>query len=206
MKVHTDSIVGLRAGLEHADYFKSIPWCAAIINDPKYTTSPTVTRLPKVSGEDSFLAETLQTKDTISRMTTINSVPDPSLNPPIKEVLVFFEVGNGVNGYPSTSHGGFVATMLDEAMGIILNVVQLYENSKSGRNDNISHMTAYLNTTYLAPVKTPGIILATATVTKHEGRKMWISGTLEDSERKVMARSESLYIQAKKDPRASVKL
>lgn len=204
--VNIDSIVGLRAGLEHAEYFKSVPWCGAIMNDTAYTTSPTVTRLPKVSGEDSFIAETLQTKDTILRLTTINSVPDSSRNPPIEEVLVFFEVGNGVNGYPDTAHGGFVATMLDEVMGIVLNVIQIYENTKTGRNDNISHMTAYLNTTYLAPVRTPGIILATARVTKQEGRKMWISGTLEDSERKVMAKSESLYIQAKKDPRASLKL
>jgi acyl-coenzyme A thioesterase PaaI-like protein len=204
--VHAENLFSLRAGLEHASYFKSVPWCAAIIKDPKYTTSPTITRLPKPSGEDAFFAKTLQTPDTIKRLLTINSVPDPLRDPPIQEVFVFFEVGSGVNGYPNTCHGGFVATMLDEVMGIVLNVIQLYENSESGRNDSISHMTAYLNTTYLAPVPTPSIILATAKVAKVDGRKMWINGTLEDSQRRVMARSESLYIQAKKDPRSSVKL
>ncbi|KIW08150.1 uncharacterized protein PV09_01082 [Verruconis gallopava] len=204
--VHAENLLHYRAGCENLGYFKSVPWCAAIINNPKYVPSVTPTRLPKPTGEDEFFAKTLQTEDTIKRLLTINSIPDPSRDPPIKEVLVFFEVGKGVNGYPNTCHGGFVATMLDEVMGLVLNVIQLYENSKTGRNDKISHMTAYLNTRYLAPVPTPGIILATATVVKQEGRKMWIKGTLEDSERKIMAESESLYIQAKKDPRASLKL
>lgn len=193
-------------GTEHAEYFKSIPWCAALINDPKYVASPTVTRKPKTTGEDSFFAKTLKTEDTIIRLLTINSVADPSLDPPIQEVFVFFEVGSGVNGYPDTCHGGFVATMLDEVMGIVLNVNQDYENSKTGRNDNINHMTGYLNTSYLAPVRTPGIILATAKVKKQEGRKLWVDGTLENNERKVLARSESLYIEAKTNPRAHLKL
>jgi acyl-coenzyme A thioesterase PaaI-like protein len=202
----TENLVGLRAGLEHVDYFKSVPWCAAIINDPRYTISPTVTRQAKASGEDAFFAKTLKTDDTIVRLLTINTLPDESLHPAIQEVFVFFEVGSGVNGYPDTCHGGFVATMLDEAMGLVLNVVQLYENSKTGRHDDINYMTAYLNTSYLSPVRTPGIILATAKVIKEEGRKIWVNGTLEDSERNVLTKSESLYIQAKKDPRAGVKL
>ena len=199
-------MASLRGGLEHIEYFKSIPWCAAIINDPKYIPSPAVTRQSKVSGEDSFFAQTLQTDSTIKRLLIINSKPDPSLNPPIQEVYVFFEVGSGVNGYPDTCHGGFVATMLDEVMGIVLNVNQLYENSKTGRSDNINHMTAYLNTGYVAPVRTPGVILATAKVAKQEGRKLWVNGTLEDKERNVLSKSESLYIKPKKDPRAGTKL
>jgi len=96
--------------------------------------------------------------------------------------------------------------MLDEVMGIVLNVNQLYENSKTGRSDNINHMTAYLNTGYVAPVRTPGVILATAKVAKQEGRKLWVNGTLEDKERNVLSKSESLYIKPKKDPRAGTKL
>ena len=186
------------------DYFKSIPWCAAIINDSGNIPSPAVTRTAKVSGEDSFFAQTLQTDDTIKRLMIINSKPDPSLDPPIQEVFVFFEVGSGVNGYPDTCHGGFVATMLDEVMGIVLNVNQLYENSKTGRSDNINHMTAYLNTAYVAPVRTPGVILATAKVAKQEGRKLWVNGTLEDKDRNVLSKSESLYVKPKKDPRENL--
>jgi thioesterase superfamily protein 4 len=204
--VTPEDLLSVRAGLEHLEYFKSIPWCAAIINNPKYEPSPTITRVPKPTGEDAFIAKTLHTPDTIRRMLTINSVPDPSQDPPIKEVFIFFDVGSGVNGYPNTCHGGFVATMLDEVMGIILNVIQIYNNSRTGRKDSITHMTGYLNTKYLSPVPTPGILLATARVVKQEGRKMWIEGTLENNKRRVMAQSESLYIKAKKDPRASVKM
>jgi len=197
-------VVELRAGLEHVPYFKTVPWCAALINHPNYTQTPTISRLPKQTGEDSFFAETLQTKDTIKRCLTINSKPDDSLDPPVQEVLTFFELGGGVNGYPNVCHGGFVATMLDEVMGILLNVNQEYENDRSGGNQVITHMTAYLNTKYLAPVPTPGVILATANVEKQEGRKIWIKGTLKDNQGKELTIAECLYIQAKNDPRAKI--
>jgi acyl-coenzyme A thioesterase PaaI-like protein len=204
--IKADTFVEFRVGLEHVSYFKSIPWCAAIINDPKFTAAPTTTRIPKKSGEDAFFGKTLQTPDTVIRCLTVCSVPDDSLDPPIQEAIMFFEVGSGVNGYPNVCHGGFVATMLDEVTGTILNVNQVYGNNKTGRNDLITHMTGYLNTRYLAPVPAPGIILATAKVAKVEGRKLWINGTLEDSQRRVMAQAESLFIQAKTDPRARTKL
>lgn len=197
-------VVELRAGLEHIPYFKTVPWCAALINDPKYTRTSTVSRIPKQTKEDSFFAETLQTQDTIKRCSTINSIPDDSLDPPIQEVLTLFELGSGLNGFPNIAHGGFVATMLDEIMGILLSVNQEYKNDKSGGNEVITHMTAYLNTKYLAPVPTPGIVLATANVVKQEGRKMWIKGTLKDSEGRELTVAECLFVQAKKDPRAKI--
>jgi thioesterase superfamily protein 4 len=192
----------LRAGIEHVNYFKNIPWCRTIIENPTYQTSPTNSRLPKGSTEDSFFAETLQTDRTIRKCLTLNTAPNDTLDPPIREVITFFELGNGVNGFPNICHGGFVATLLDEEMGILLSVNQEYLHREKGEGGDITSMTAYLNMKYLAPVTTPGIVLGRARVVKAEGRKIYIRGAIEDSEGKELTVAECLFIKAKKDPRA----
>jgi thioesterase superfamily protein 4 len=194
----------LRAGASHIDYFKSIPWAAQIINNPDHSTTPTLSRVVKGSTEDSFFAETLQTERTIRKCLTLNTRPDDKLDPPVREVFTFFELGDGLNGFPNISHGGFVATMLDEEMGILLTINQEHINQRSGTNDEITSMTAYLNIRYLAPVRTPGIVLGTAKVTKSEGRKMYVRGTIQDENRKELAVAECLFIKAKRDPRATL--
>lgn len=194
----------LRAGIEHIAYFKTIPWCRAIIENPLYHTSPTNSRRPKGTTEDSFFAETLQTDRTIRKCLSINVAPDDNFNFtfPIREALTFFELGNGVNGFPNICHGGFVATLLDEVMGILLSVNQEYLHWQKGEAVEISYMTAYLNMRYLAPVTTPGIVLGRAKVEKVEGRKIYIRAAIEDGEGKELTVAEALFIKARKDPRA----
>ncbi|KAE9983244.1 hypothetical protein BLS_009006 [Venturia inaequalis] len=193
-----------RAGIEHIAYFKSVSWCRDLIENPLYHTSPTNSRLPKDTTEDSFFAETLQTDRTVRKCLTLNVAPDDNLNPtiPIREVLAFFELGNGVNGFPNLCHGGFVATLLDEVMGILLSVNQEYLHRERGEVGEITSMTAYLNMKYLAPVTTPGIILGRAKVEKVEGRKIYIRGAIEDGEGKKLTVAEALFVKARKDPRA----
>lgn len=36
------------------------------------------------------------------------------------EVRTIAELGDGVNGHPRVAHGGFVATLLDEVMGVLI--------------------------------------------------------------------------------------
>jgi thioesterase superfamily protein 4 len=194
----------IRTGLDNVDYFKSIPWAAEIINQQKYEITPTLSRVVKGSTEDSFFAETLHTERTIRKCLTLSARPSNNSEYPIQEVLTLFELGNGLNGFPNISHGGFVATMLDEEMGILLTVNQEHLNKQTGKNDELSSLTAYINIRYLAPVRTPGIVLGTAKVTKSEGRKIYARGTIEDENRRELAVAECLFIKAKSDPRANI--
>jgi thioesterase superfamily protein 4 len=194
----------LRAGIEHIDYFKTIPWCCKIIDNPLYTTSPTNSRLPKPSTtEDSFFAETLQTGRTIRKCLTLNTLPQTTDNTelPIHSVLTFFELGNGVNGFPNIAHGGFVATLLDELMGILLSVNQEYNHRERGEKLEMDYMTAYLNMKYSAPLRTPGVVLGRAWVDKVESRKIWIRAVLEDEEGKGLTSAECLFVKARVNPR-----
>ena len=93
--------------------FSTIPWAAALINDPYWKPRDTSSRLPKASGEDSFIAETLRTDRTIRALLTLRPVKEDGDDLPCKEIVTILELGDGVNGYPQIVHGGMVATMLD---------------------------------------------------------------------------------------------
>lgn len=152
------------------------------------------------------MTETLRGEKAIKHCALIHSKPDPSLTPPIREILMFFDTGTALNGYPGVCHGGFVATILDEVTGFVQNVNVEYQNTQSGQDTPVGHMTAYLNTKYLAPVPTPSILLATGRIIKAEGRKLFLEGTLENDKGEILAQCECLYVEARKDPRASAKL
>ena len=38
-------------------------------------------------------------------------------------VMTLLDLGNGMNGHPNVCHGGFVATMLDEILGVLVQLV-----------------------------------------------------------------------------------
>jgi acyl-coenzyme A thioesterase THEM4 len=62
---------------------------------------------------------------------------------------------------------------------------------------DIPPATARLAMNYRAPIDTPGIVLARATVSKVEGRKVAVMATLEDGKGGVFADAEVLYIIAR---------
>ncbi|KAJ9649772.1 hypothetical protein H2199_000551 [Coniosporium tulheliwenetii] len=157
--------------LTPVSHFTHLPWCRALLSDPTWKTVPTSSRTPKSSTEDSFFAETLQTPSTIRGCLAQHTAADPTSDPPIREVRILLDLGDGVNGYPHTAHGGFVATLLDEVVGVLL--------------------------TYLSPLVTPGVVLTRAGVERVEGRKRWFWATIEDGAGKVFASAEALFIEAR---------
>jgi hypothetical protein len=97
----------------------SIPWAAALINDRKWTVIRTSSRSPKPTGEDSFFAETLSTDRTIRSILTFRPTQEEEDDLAYKEIKTIVDLGAGLNGYPQIVHGGFAATLLDEACGIL---------------------------------------------------------------------------------------
>ena len=117
--------------------------------------------------------------------------------PRVQETLTIFALGKLLSGHPKIAHGGVVATLLDEALGVLINVnVDIeQEIDKSWVFSNI--MTGYLNTAYRKPVPAPGVILIRTWLVKREGRKTVLKGTIEDGKRTVLAESEALFIDLK---------
>lgn len=86
-----------------------------------------------------------------------------------KELVMILHAGKGLCGHPDIVHGGFVATVMDEALArccfaaLPLGVA----------------MTAQLNIDYRAPTPADGYLVLRATTTRVEGRKAYVSGRLE---------------------------
>ncbi|KAF2396260.1 Thioesterase/thiol ester dehydrase-isomerase [Trichodelitschia bisporula] len=182
-------------------YFAGIPWCAAALHEPGYVPCATSSRVPKASTEDSFYAETLATPRTLRRCASVHSAPLPQAEVEalggglaIREARTLVELGDGVCGFPGIAHGGLVATLLDEEMGILLTV-------NADRAEEMSYMTAYLNVRYMGPVRVPGIVCARARVVRCEGRKMFVEGEVVDRDGVKLATAECLFVRARGDPR-----
>lgn len=142
------------------------------------------------------MAETLNTKSTIKAWLTMPKKP-LSGNTSLSETRTLLSLGHAVNGYPGLVHGGIVGLIIDEAMGIMLQL-----NACRRKGDLTSPvMTAYLKTRFIRPVPTPSIVLLTAKLRERKGRKMYVDATVENETGDVLATGEALWVHAK-EPRA----
>lgn len=169
-----------------------IPWCTELLNDKTLTAYISPSRRPKGDGADILFHSTLNTKDAISEYVVLYQPPPPNHEGPIMQLKGILSLGSDVNGFPNVCHGGIVATILDEVMGELINV-----NLKHQTIQRTSYMTGYLNTTYKGKVVTPNTYLVVARMQKVEGRKLFISGAVEDGSGRVLAKADALFIGLK---------
>ncbi|OLN97286.1 Acyl-coenzyme A thioesterase THEM4-like protein 1 [Colletotrichum chlorophyti] len=195
-------------------HFLSIPWCAAHLNEPDTVRETASSRFPKPDTEDEFFSTTMHTDRTIAAFVTFYKRPPPSSSAQrrdgttgeggtggrnddgagnlIRELKALLTLRSGVNGYAGVSHGGVVAAVLDEVIGLVFPINRVNNLIPEG-----AYMTAYLHTRYVRPVETPQTLLCVAEVKKVEGRKYWVTGRIEDSGGRVLAEAESLYVKLK---------
>jgi len=178
--------------------YQSIPWVSKLLQDDSFITIPSTNREKKSSTEDNLFAATLKSDDTLSGcLTQYRYSPSSSAVPEnIEEVRMFFTLGDGMNGYPGILHGGIVATLLDEGMGLLLTLRSNYKASND-RATSSKTVTAYLNTNFLRPVQTPGVIVLYARLDESKENRKWkIKGRICDSEDQVLATAECLYVKS----------
>ncbi|KAK4569714.1 hypothetical protein LTR86_002682 [Recurvomyces mirabilis] len=194
--------------------FLCIPWAAHLIDRPNIIFRVPGSRNSKSSTEDSLFAEVLKTPRTITSCISFFTKPADD-GEKIEEVSTLILVGDGMNGHPSILHGGIVASILDEAMGILQNanhdrahLMRVGKGFDSGESppQGISSFTATLTVNYLKPVHTPGSLICTARYTKREGRKEWIHAEIKQhvshgeddyGEEIVCATGDALFIESK---------
>lgn len=170
-------------------HFQAIPWCAHLLSSPNIVITPTNSREYKASTEDSLFAETFKTDDTIGACLSFYSRPAPGVSR-IEEIHTLLTLGYRLNGYPSVAHGGVVATIIDEVMGILISV-----NKRLGFGETqAGAVTAYLNVTYLKPVETPGTVLVSARFKEVTGRKYFFEATVKAGSGEILSKADALYI------------
>jgi acyl-coenzyme A thioesterase PaaI-like protein len=191
------------ANRDQESYFRSIPWCRKLLDNPGFRITTTHSRQFKESTEDSLLAETLKTDNTVRAVLSLASHPrDLSREGGgngggeglrIDEIRTLVSLGGGMNGHSHILHGGIVATLLDEVMGILLT------SNKDPSNPSIEGetFTAYLHVNYLKPVDTPQTVVVIAKFRELKGRKHFIESTIEDGQGAVLAKGEALWLGVK---------
>ena len=182
-------------------FFQSIPWCASLINDPAYVAIPTTSRVSKENTEDALFGDILKTGKTISACLSLYKKPAAS-TASIEEVTTLLSLEPGLNGYANICHGGIIATILDEFMGLLISVNKDREaevaRATTKPAEKIEELTAELTIKYLKPVTTPQIVRVKVWFSRGEGRKFWMQGTIEDKSGGVLARGEAIFIRIRK--------
>lgn len=204
---------------ESVEYFKSIPWLESHISDPHYQLIPMFSRHLKSSGEDYFFSRTINTETTIPHFialrlrdlvtpdaTTTNSTKQENnverhkqitIVPEKPDAVMLLSIGDqGLNGHPSTIHGGVTCALMDETLGLL---TMLHANNNPGTGSRDSLYTANLNVSYRAPVPTPGDYLVKTWLASRQGRKWVAKGQLVDKDGKVLAEADGLWVAVKRD-------
>lgn len=176
-------------------------WCLQVLRDPDLCPIATPSRQPKASSEDSFVAETLATATTISAWQSFykvlrspaslsqadNPYVDHDSTSVAGELVSLLALGRGINGHTNIAHGGLIAAILDETMGMVVTLHQ---------SPGMSGYTAFINVRFRKPVPTPGSVLCRTWLERRSsGRKLWLRGTVEDGAGGLFAEAESLWIE-----------
>ncbi|KAK6087699.1 thioesterase superfamily protein [Seiridium cupressi] len=174
------------------EHFQKISWCAEHLGKPGVKTwIPPRTRVPNADGEHVVWSKTLNDPEAFSAFLAFYTKPEES-SAMLDQVNVLLSCGKGLQGHPGFLHGGIVAAILDEVSGLLPTI-----NRGRKALPNVSYMTGYLNITFKRPVRTPGTIMAIAKVSKVEGRRLLVKGTVQDGEGAILAESDVLFIALK---------
>jgi uncharacterized protein (TIGR00369 family) len=101
------------------------------------------------------------------------------------EIHIDFEVPSEFDGFGGVVHGGIVATILDEAMGMSCSRIHQIKGA----------VTANLNITFRSPVRS-GKPISVRAKSDREGRKFNCSAEIRDADSNVLAEATSLWILA----------
>jgi acyl-coenzyme A thioesterase THEM4 len=214
-------------------YFQAISWCAELLADPDYVVVPSRFGKPAKNTRGDFFTRTLATDDTIRCFVYQTRKGNPSNAggisaeaPPqniVSEVRAFLDSRSGVNGWPGIAHGGFVAAVIDEVMGFLINSNRTATETAGNPPENSSDskptqqqlvpmttrgsavMTAELTTKYRSPVPTGEPLLVRAWIERVDGRKIFVRAAIEDGDRNILTEGFGLFLTLKPDvktPRA----
>jgi acyl-coenzyme A thioesterase PaaI-like protein len=181
-------------------HFSSVPWCRRLLSDPTYLVIPSRSRHVKKDGEDALTGGTINTPGTISAWLTMYKKPS-SEDESIRELRALLTLGSALDGYPHICHGGIQATILDEVMGNLVGVNKdrVYHKALAAGEDaeRSPTVTAELTVKYLRPVPTPSTVCVVVRITRSEGRKVWIDGTIEDGVGTALASASGLFVHVR---------
>ncbi|KAI1634905.1 HotDog domain-containing protein [Biscogniauxia mediterranea] len=107
---------------------------------------------------------------------------------PFPVFSALLDLGGDLNSYAGTMHGGLYGVLMDEVMGTAANL-----QSPHGA------YTVRFQTDYRRQIRTPQVVLVRGRVTRREGRKLFVRGTIEDEDGNIMAEGSGLWLSMGKN-------
>ena len=107
------------------------------------------------------------------------------------EAVCRFQMPAHAQGPHGYTHGGLIATVLDEAMSKAIHA--------SPEATGLMAMTRHFEVDYLRPVPLGAALVARGRQVRVEGRKHFTEATLTDGDGTVLARSKGLFIAIPRD-------
>ncbi|KAK9380651.1 Thioesterase/thiol ester dehydrase-isomerase [Kockiozyma suomiensis] len=165
----------------------ALPLVQSLRADPRYKESRPHAEFPIHLRDHSLTTGVLLSPDRLT-VPSLVFVDKSKL-----ESVAVMKIGSKLCGHPGIIHGGLLATLLDEGL---CHVGFHALPSRLG-------VTAKLAVNFRSPAYADKIYIMHAKVTKHEGRKAWVSGYIESVPEKagdkpvVIAESEVMVVQPK---------
>jgi len=105
-----------------------------------------------------------------------------SLDDDSRQAVCHFKLSRKYTGPPGYSHGGIIATILDEAMG------------KVNKFRNVLALTSSMEIKYLKPVPLGQALTVTAQELNVEGRRHTNTGEIKNEKGEVLARGTATFV------------
>lgn len=164
------------------DYFASLPFASPYLNSPFYEPVPFITRYDTKATSNKFFSKVINTAETIPHLLALVRVPDSKPNQTTDQrdnarpdFVVFVSLGPDLCGFQDTVHGGVLAALLDEALGLCAESTELVSKGHTRL------YTAGLEISYRSPVPVPSVVMIKTWVTKRQGRKWFLEAQVLDS-------------------------
>ncbi|CAK7232576.1 hypothetical protein SCUCBS95973_008305 [Sporothrix curviconia] len=222
-----------------ATYFRQQAWCAQILDAPGtfYCLHSARTARnedsERLQSQDQLMYTALNNEDGVPRILAVYRDPEAPEAPdapatknaaseglrfPINSVSLMADLRGNVRGFNGYVHGGFLGTIMDEAMGTLIFTNYEYQAKKDDEADAEAErrglpskgwtvppgivdmrsggltMTASMKVSFRRPVSTPSTILTTASLNRLEGRKIFIDVAIRDEEGAVCTTCEGMWI------------
>lgn len=169
------------------DYCLRFPWFTTLVNDASLQPIRSPERRVEGQSGNAFLARTLNTKETIPACQSFYKSPSfvtiPGGPPNLGELQTFYSLGSGLDGHEGFCHGGSLSTAMDQTMGTL---ARAYPNTHP--------YTKYLHINFEKPLRTPGAVLCRVWLARIDGRKLWVSGRMEDGQGDLYVTAEALFV------------
>ncbi|KAE8142290.1 HotDog domain-containing protein [Aspergillus pseudotamarii] len=180
------------------EYFASLPFASSYLNSALYEPVPFITRYNTKGTSNKFFSKVINTADTIPHLLALVRVPDSKQNQIPNErddarpdFVVFVSLGPDLCGFQDTAHGGVLAALLDEALGLCAEATELVSKGDTRL------YTAGLEISYRSPVYAPSVAMIKTWVTKRQGRKWFLEAQVLDQDGVVKVEAKTLYISSR---------